>query len=265
MIVKMSKVYIVSGKGDRDRLLNALRDLGVVHLIPVDADTAVPDDKTIHQLDAMKRAIQILSVEQPSDAAPDIDAAGGQLRADTEGQVQKEISLPGIEIQHLEICPDIIDQQIGEAGVGKRRKVQVNGEHISYTTQGQGADQQRGNGRYPRRQPGQSYRRPGPSRLAGAAPARIENTGDHPPHRIAENQVASSMAQFMNEVSRQAQQLHQPPAPGAGIATGHRLQYPDKNQPGQHIEQNCFSNDDGGLLGEDSRIHISAIITDCRN
>ena len=82
MIVKMSKVYIVSGKGDRDRLLNALRDLGVVHLIPVDADTAVPDDKTIHQLDAMKRAIQILSVEQPSDAAPDIacsDAADETL------------------------------------------------------------------------------------------------------------------------------------------------------------------------------------------
>ena len=82
MIVKMSKVYIVSGKGDRDRLLNALRDLGVVHLIPVDADTAVPDDKTIHQLDAMKRAVQILSTEQPSDAAPDItcsDAAAETL------------------------------------------------------------------------------------------------------------------------------------------------------------------------------------------
>ncbi|MCK5557989.1 MAG: hypothetical protein KAJ01_06405, partial [Candidatus Hydrogenedentes bacterium] len=82
MIVKMSKVYIVSGKGDRDRLLNALGDLGVVHLIPVDADTAVPDDKTIHQLDAMKRAIQILSAEQPLDAAPDIacsDAADETL------------------------------------------------------------------------------------------------------------------------------------------------------------------------------------------
>ncbi|MCD4823229.1 MAG: hypothetical protein K8S55_01365 [Phycisphaerae bacterium] len=60
MIVPMQKVYVASRQADRDSLLNALRDLGVLHLIPVDPEEAVADEKTLGRLDSLGRAIQIL-------------------------------------------------------------------------------------------------------------------------------------------------------------------------------------------------------------
>ncbi len=72
MIVTMSKIYIVAHKADRDRLLEALRDLAVVHLKPVDADRAVADAETTAALDRLGRAIQILEGTPLAGEAPDV-------------------------------------------------------------------------------------------------------------------------------------------------------------------------------------------------
>ena len=74
MIVPMSKVYVVARQRDRDRLLATLAELGMVHLVPVDADRAVADDTMLRRLDALKQALQMLSGVQPAGATPDISA-----------------------------------------------------------------------------------------------------------------------------------------------------------------------------------------------
>lgn len=73
MIVPMAKVYIAASRDDRDRLLEALRALGVVHIVPVEPEQAVPDEHTASCLDTMRRAEQILALEEPHGAAPDLD------------------------------------------------------------------------------------------------------------------------------------------------------------------------------------------------
>lgn len=75
MIVTMSKIYVVARKADRDRLLATLRDLGVVHLKPVDAARAVADAETTAALDRFGRAIQILEGTPAAGKAPDISPA----------------------------------------------------------------------------------------------------------------------------------------------------------------------------------------------
>ncbi len=73
MIVKMSKVYVVSHLAGSDALLGALGKLGVVHLTPVDPSYAVAEEKTTTAIDKLNRAIQALSSLTPSENAPDID------------------------------------------------------------------------------------------------------------------------------------------------------------------------------------------------
>ena len=46
MITPMTKAYLVARRADSDRLLEALRRLGVVHLAPVDPARAVADERT---------------------------------------------------------------------------------------------------------------------------------------------------------------------------------------------------------------------------
>ena len=61
MIAKMLKVFIVGKGADSDRLLDALRGLGALHLEPVDRSAAVADEKTLAGIDHLARAAQILS------------------------------------------------------------------------------------------------------------------------------------------------------------------------------------------------------------
>jgi V/A-type H+-transporting ATPase subunit I len=60
MIVKMAKAYVVSHAADRERLLEALRELGVVHLMPIDPAQAVATEETLAAIDRLHRAIQVL-------------------------------------------------------------------------------------------------------------------------------------------------------------------------------------------------------------
>ncbi len=69
MIVPMCKIYLVARQADREQLLAILRELGMVHLVPVDAAQAVPDEVTRRQRDAIRQAMQVLSGVEPSDPA----------------------------------------------------------------------------------------------------------------------------------------------------------------------------------------------------
>ena len=45
MIVPMRKVYLIARQTDREQLLAILRELGIVHLVPVDPAVAVPGEE----------------------------------------------------------------------------------------------------------------------------------------------------------------------------------------------------------------------------
>lgn len=62
-------------QADADRLLDALRRLGVIHLEPVKPGEAVPDEETVSALGRLGRAIQLLEPIKPAGAAPTESAA----------------------------------------------------------------------------------------------------------------------------------------------------------------------------------------------
>ena len=61
MIVKMKKVMIATRLTDRDKLLDSLADIGIVHLSPVEPNLAVPCEESINKLDRLNRARNLLS------------------------------------------------------------------------------------------------------------------------------------------------------------------------------------------------------------
>ena len=75
MIVKMKKVFLACGAAQRDALLENLRELGVVHLEPVEAGASVPEELEA-RLVRVQRAQQVLQGVLPSGEAPDVDVAG---------------------------------------------------------------------------------------------------------------------------------------------------------------------------------------------
>jgi len=72
MIVPMSKVYIVTQSHNRSRLLDALGQLGVVHVEPVDPGKAVAKEFTVHAISTIGRALQLLQGIKPSGDTPDL-------------------------------------------------------------------------------------------------------------------------------------------------------------------------------------------------
>ena len=75
MIVPMRKVYLIARQTDREQLLAILRELGIVHLVPVDPAVAVPGEALSRQIDAIKQAAQVLSGIEPRGPAPAIPAS----------------------------------------------------------------------------------------------------------------------------------------------------------------------------------------------
>lgn len=72
MIVPMRKIYLVARQPDRDRVLDVLRESGVVHLAPIDPRQAVPDEATSRNIDSIKAALHELSGIEPRGAKPDV-------------------------------------------------------------------------------------------------------------------------------------------------------------------------------------------------
>jgi len=72
MIVPMSKVYIVTQSHNRDRLLDTLGQLGVVHVEPVDPGKAIAKEFTVHAISTIGRALQVLRGIKPSGDTPEM-------------------------------------------------------------------------------------------------------------------------------------------------------------------------------------------------
>jgi len=72
MIVPMSKVYIVTQTREQEQLLDAMGDVGVVHVAPVDAAKAVAHEDTVDAIAEVDMAIRILEGITPAGKAPDV-------------------------------------------------------------------------------------------------------------------------------------------------------------------------------------------------
>lgn len=124
MIVKMRKVFVASSAAQKDRLLTVLRDLGVLHVTPVDPAAAVADDKTVHELDSLGRAIQILSGVEPRGEAPDETPrrAAGEVLDIHRRAIESRNRLTTLHrhIEQLDMWGDVRREQIeqlAEAGI----------------------------------------------------------------------------------------------------------------------------------------------------
>jgi len=98
MIENMRKVYCVSRARDRGKLLDAVRELGVVHLVHVKPEDAVADEKLLGDLDRLRRAAQVLSSVEPVGDAPSLSAA--EVASETleiqRSQAEKKSRLVGL-------------------------------------------------------------------------------------------------------------------------------------------------------------------------
>ncbi len=72
MIVAMRKVFVVGRLRDQERLLETIRDEGVVHLVADDPSRAVADDQTRDRVRTLQRALQVLHGIQPQGAPPEL-------------------------------------------------------------------------------------------------------------------------------------------------------------------------------------------------
>jgi V/A-type H+-transporting ATPase subunit I len=78
MIVPMSKVYIVTQSHNRNRLLDALGQLEVVHVEPVDPGKAIAKEVTLNAISTINRGLQILQGIESAGDTPEmspLDAA----------------------------------------------------------------------------------------------------------------------------------------------------------------------------------------------
>ena len=98
MIVKMLKAYAVSRRDDQQRLLEALREMGVVHLKPIDPARAVADEKTLAAIDRLGRAAQMLAGIPPTGERPDMTA---QQAADEAMDIQRRAAEGRSRLQAL--------------------------------------------------------------------------------------------------------------------------------------------------------------------
>jgi len=74
MIVDMLKVYIASRRNDRQKLMDCLQELGVIHIVPVDPSKALAEEATLSKIRTMQRAIQVISAVKPAGESPNMDA-----------------------------------------------------------------------------------------------------------------------------------------------------------------------------------------------
>ncbi len=111
MIAPMQKAYLVAHKTDRDRLLDTLGALGVLHLQPVDPAQAVASEKTLAQIDHLGRAIQVLQAIEPDGPAPETDplqAAEEVLRMQRESaEHRSHLSALHRQVEQLEMWGDV--------------------------------------------------------------------------------------------------------------------------------------------------------------
>ncbi len=124
MIEKMLKAYCVARSRDRDRLLDGLAELGVIHLKPVDPATAVADEEIVSALERLRRAVQILGGVAPAGEAPELDPleAADQVLAIQRASTERRNRLATLhrQLEALRLWGDVRLEQLQalrEAGI----------------------------------------------------------------------------------------------------------------------------------------------------
>ena len=111
MIVKMKKIHVVVHQNDHDKLLDALRDLGVLHIEPVDPDRAVAEEKITADLGRIQRAMQILASVEPAGDKPDLTAADAvdEIMDIQRRQLERENRLASLhrQLEHQSMWNDL--------------------------------------------------------------------------------------------------------------------------------------------------------------
>jgi V/A-type H+/Na+-transporting ATPase subunit I len=127
MIVPMIKVYVAARERDRERLLESLRQLGVVHLVPVDPERTLTDGQTIEQIQDLKRALHELYGIESVGERPELSAVEAAREVlDVERQIVEggnRLALLHHELEQLDLWGDFRLQQIEDlrrAGVDVR-------------------------------------------------------------------------------------------------------------------------------------------------
>ena len=120
MIVPMRKTYVVARRDDRDRLMGALRDLGVVHVTPVDPTAAAAEGDTLADIARFDRAVQILSAVEAKGTIPDItpaDAAAEAVGIDRiAAEARARLTALARQADQLAIWGDVTLEQLAELG-----------------------------------------------------------------------------------------------------------------------------------------------------
>jgi V/A-type H+/Na+-transporting ATPase subunit I len=75
MIAPMLRIELVVRQSDRERALGVLARVGALHVVPVDAQRAVPEGRITAELDQVGRALQVLAASRPAGPRPDVSAA----------------------------------------------------------------------------------------------------------------------------------------------------------------------------------------------
>ncbi|MGB2831308.1 MAG: hypothetical protein WBD75_13320, partial [Phycisphaerae bacterium] len=124
MIARMAKVFVAGRSEDHDPLLEALRDLGVVHLAAVEPAQAIPRPETAAAIERTDRALQILSGLEPAGPSPTVsavDAVAETLQIQRQAaETRSRLTALHRRILHLEPWGDVrIDQieSLRQAGV----------------------------------------------------------------------------------------------------------------------------------------------------
>ncbi|NLW87501.1 MAG: hypothetical protein GXY38_11565 [Planctomycetes bacterium] len=118
MIVRMYKTHVACAREDRDKLLSILRDMGVIHLQPVDAGKAQADAPTLSAIDQLGRAIQMLESIEPAGETPDVDplaAAAEAMEIDRRAsELRAKLANLHRMVEQLEIWGDVRLEQFAQ-------------------------------------------------------------------------------------------------------------------------------------------------------
>ncbi len=116
MIVPMRKVYVLSRQSDRERLLDRLGDLGVVHVVPAEPGRGQPDEAAAAELDLLRKAEQTLQAYTPRGGRPAVDPleAAREVADIQRSAAEQENALQSLHRQMEQIAPwgDLRLQQI---------------------------------------------------------------------------------------------------------------------------------------------------------
>ncbi len=105
MIAEMLKINLVVRQADRERLLDKLADMGVIHIQPVDPARAIADEKLTAQMEKVNKALQTISA---------CEAAGDKPQLEIEAAIEEIVSLQRAEAERdsrLNALYRLLDQQ----------------------------------------------------------------------------------------------------------------------------------------------------------